>query len=474
MAHATRPTKMKAKIGMAGPPYKLPSTGPTRSTSTDALLQDLRGHVRDDGGGRSHGRARVPHGRRHGGRGGDAVLGLPRRRPPRRPALRARARHRGGAGREGAGQPARLLPEAAQARDDQERVRGAARVEAARGERRRRRVGAHGVGRPRRRRGREGARRRLLDGADARPRLRARRRRRREPPVRDRGRPLRAPAVRRARVLLPQPQRRRHRAALRGRREVGAPRGSPRRSQRRLRADARGRPAGVRLQARRLGRLVRRGRSRQVRRQRRHRRVDAHERVGERPRARGAARAFADGKLNIPEHHNGVPDLARRGARRGRVHAASMQDPASGMVHQKVHDKDWTAPRHGAARGQAGALPLSAEHGRDAQPRRGGPAGRAALAQARPGLRRALQSGRHARLGGGPRAPDRLRWLGRRRRRAVRRPRRLRRALLGGRRDLRVDDGPLAGRSPSTRRCSARPTSARCRRPSAATACPRR
>jgi len=58
--------------------------------------------------------------------------------------------------------------------------------------------------------------------------------------------------------------------------------------------------------------------------------------------ARGAARAFGDGKLNIPERKNGAPDLLDE-ARVEVEFMLRMQDPASGMVHHKIHDKDWTA-----------------------------------------------------------------------------------------------------------------------------------
>ena len=62
--------------------------------------------------------------------------------------------------------------------------------------------------------------------------------------------------------------------------------------------------------------------------------------------ARGAARAFADGKLNIPERHNGAPDLLDE-ARFELEFLLRMQvpdgQPLAGMVHHKVHDKDWTA-----------------------------------------------------------------------------------------------------------------------------------
>jgi endoglucanase len=62
--------------------------------------------------------------------------------------------------------------------------------------------------------------------------------------------------------------------------------------------------------------------------------------------ARGAARAFADGKLAIPERHNGAPDLLDE-ARFELEFLLKMQvpdgQPLAGMVHHKIHDKDWTA-----------------------------------------------------------------------------------------------------------------------------------
>lgn len=61
---------------------------------------------------------------------------------------------------------------------------------------------------------------------------------------------------------------------------------------------------------------------------------------------RGAANEFADGKMNIPEKGNGVPDLLDE-ARWEVDWMLRMQVPAGekleGMVHHKVHDKEWTA-----------------------------------------------------------------------------------------------------------------------------------
>jgi endoglucanase len=61
---------------------------------------------------------------------------------------------------------------------------------------------------------------------------------------------------------------------------------------------------------------------------------------------RGAARAFADGTLSIPERKNGAPDLLDE-ARWELEFLLRMQvpegQPLAGMVHHKIHDKEWTA-----------------------------------------------------------------------------------------------------------------------------------
>ncbi|HET6148216.1 MAG TPA: glycoside hydrolase family 9 protein [Polyangia bacterium] len=58
-----------------------------------------------------------------------------------------------------------------------------------------------------------------------------------------------------------------------------------------------------------------------------------------------SARDFADGTLNIPERHNGRPDLLDE-ARFNLEFMLAMQVPAgqplAGMVHHKVHDNRWT------------------------------------------------------------------------------------------------------------------------------------
>jgi endoglucanase len=55
---------------------------------------------------------------------------------------------------------------------------------------------------------------------------------------------------------------------------------------------------------------------------------------------------FADGKMNIPENHNGAPDLLDE-ARWEITFLLEMQvpegKPLAGMVHHKIHDREWTA-----------------------------------------------------------------------------------------------------------------------------------
>ena len=59
-----------------------------------------------------------------------------------------------------------------------------------------------------------------------------------------------------------------------------------------------------------------------------------------------SAAAVADGTMNIPERHNGVPDLLDE-VRWELEFLLKMQVPAgqpkAGMVHHKIHDKAWTA-----------------------------------------------------------------------------------------------------------------------------------
>ncbi len=71
--------------------------------------------------------------------------------------------------------------------------------------------------------------------------------------------------------------------------------------------------------------------------------LDAYERA---EHERGAGASFADGTSNIPENHNGVPDLLDE-VRWELDFMMKMQvpegAPLAGMVHHKIHDVDWTA-----------------------------------------------------------------------------------------------------------------------------------
>lgn len=66
----------------------------------------------------------------------------------------------------------------------------------------------------------------------------------------------------------------------------------------------------------------------------------------ERFNARGTIGEFGDGKLNIPESGNGVPDILDE-ARWQMEFMLKMQvpdgQPKAGMVHHKIHDENWTA-----------------------------------------------------------------------------------------------------------------------------------
>jgi endoglucanase len=66
----------------------------------------------------------------------------------------------------------------------------------------------------------------------------------------------------------------------------------------------------------------------------------------ERAQALGTAGDFADGKMNIPEKKNKVPDILDE-ARWEMDFMLKMQvpdgQPKAGMVHHKIHDKEWTA-----------------------------------------------------------------------------------------------------------------------------------
>jgi endoglucanase len=66
----------------------------------------------------------------------------------------------------------------------------------------------------------------------------------------------------------------------------------------------------------------------------------------ERALGKGTAGDFADGKMNIPEKKNKVPDILDE-ARVEMDFMLKMQvpdgKPKAGMVHHKIHDKEWTA-----------------------------------------------------------------------------------------------------------------------------------
>jgi len=66
----------------------------------------------------------------------------------------------------------------------------------------------------------------------------------------------------------------------------------------------------------------------------------------ERALAKGTAGDFGDGKMNIPEKKNKVPDILDE-ARVEMDFMLKMQvpdgKPKAGMVHHKIHDKEWTA-----------------------------------------------------------------------------------------------------------------------------------
>ena len=168
-------------------------------------------------------------------------------------------------------------------------------------------------------------------------------------------RPLPQAQVRRARDLLSPAKRHRDRDAVRGRQAVDAAR-RPREqegarpgqdlTQHRRQGGPLSEGFGLRLHAGCHGRLVRRRRPRQVRRQRRHCGLDDAEPVRARRRERGTAGDFGDGKMNIPEKKNKVPDLLDE-ARLELEFMLKMQvpdgKPKAGMVHHKIHDKEWTA-----------------------------------------------------------------------------------------------------------------------------------
>ena len=196
--------------------------------------------------------------------------------------------------------------------------------------------------------------------------------------------------------------------------------------------------AGTRLQlhAGRQRRLVRRRRPRQIRRQRRHLGVDAAQLVGAQPQRSAATAAdFADGKMNIPENKNRVPDLLDE-ARWELEFELKMQVPdgekLAGMAHHKIHDAKWTQLSLGPHEDPMPRFLQPAQHGRDAEPGRERRAVRAHLADDRQGVRRQVPEGGRARLGGGKANPAMLRGQAGRRRRPLRRQQAGRRLLLGG------------------------------------------
>jgi endoglucanase len=93
-------------------------------------------------------------------------------------------------------------------------------------------------------------------------------------------------------------------------------------------------------------RLVRRRRPRQVPGQRRLRRLGAADELEALTKFGSTAGDFGDGKLIIPEGKNGKPDLLDE-ARFGLEALLKMQVPAgkpmAGMVHQKMHGDKWSA-----------------------------------------------------------------------------------------------------------------------------------
>ena len=171
---------------------------------------------------------------------------------------------------------------------------------------------------------------------------------RRQPPVRHRQRPLHQAEIPGADVFLSQPQRHRDQDAVRRRAPMGAPRGPHQRSHR-TRATRRSPACPVPVARTSLdvsggwydagdhGKYV----------------VNAGISVWtllnmwERAKHLGtSAGDFGDGKMNIPEKGNGVPDLLDE-VRWELEFELKMQvpdgDKLAGMVHHKVHDKIWTA-----------------------------------------------------------------------------------------------------------------------------------
>ena len=140
--------------------------------------------------------------------------------------------------------------------------------------------------------------------------------------------------------------------------------------------------------------------------------------------------------------------------------------PKAGMVHHKIHDKEWTALGIAPRPGRAAALPVAAVDGGDAEPGGDGGAVRAHLGEAGQGVRgdRCLAAAEKA-WAAAVANPAVLRGHVGGRRRAVRRQGRQRRVLLG--RGGAVRRRPR--RTSTRRRSRSRRTSRRCRRSTATT-----
>ena len=149
----------------------------------------------------------------------------------------------------------------------------------------------------------------------------------------------------------------------------------------------------------------------------------------------GAVGEFADGRMNIPERGNGVPDLLDE-ARWEMEWMLKMQVPVgaphAGMAHHKIHDRAWTTlalaphndtqPRFLQPPSTAATLNLAATAAQAARIWKGIDAAFAGR----------CSGGRRTSVGGGERQSQylRSRWSDRGRR-ALRRSRRHRRILLG-------------------------------------------
>ena len=208
---------------------------------------------------------------------------------------------------------------------------------------------------------------------------------------------------------------------------------------------------GLRLHAGRDQRLVRRGRSRQIRRQRRHLRVDDAEPIRARAGQRNCRRLRRREDEHPREEEQG-PRHPRRGARRDGLHAedAGARRQAEGG-HGPSQDPRQGVDRagHVARPGRAAALPLAAVDGGDAEPGRHGGAVRAHLAEAGQEVRRQVPRRGGEGLGGGGGEPGDLR--------------RARRRSAAGRTTTRKSATTSTGRRPSS---TSRPRRTRTRRSS--------